>query len=960
MKIIQVVELILQKTELRQVHALKTILILLTKELYDFQTAQLLPNVSEELIRSVLDCFATVHRRSSSDSVEKFFTPENASQVSQLMYVLLLLLDKSSCRDVQVKALEALMCHLHVDDSSDPSDIVLRNQISSIVFFAVPMLWSSLSKLILHDAIIGTKVRLKSLVALGRILCLIMEDDRENDSVEKELHLKDFKALVLSPDDTVDDVNSILNQKDKKRTPQWLRAAGMKLRTPLQGLISLAGSDVPNIRKELGKACELWLRWCRISFRDNLDTFAEILLILMEDEEEEISSYFSRVLVELEKESSHSLTVVTRQLLDRHLVRMSRIIQRQSAKELVTALSLLKAQLKVLSKNGELERLLSESRSLDILVRNFLLLLEFNYKNAELLREEHTIRDYVDQSDSVAVHQKPWEDFKYFNAKGITLLRLLEEVIGSVSGHVEKRIMTDHFLEILQTNPKNIAEALKLLQLVLKSSENVDLVEKVLDELLEDRYWNLSYNVVINSSRKSSREQLRVSEHTEGLYESSLLVKYVDLKNDGDLGEHVEYLVSPLEAKANVLFSCVLLETVATLGHPLGAERFQKYVFRILFNLLSSAGNSNYCIHSAGLLALTEVTRIFANNGVRELILKNSDYVMFFVNQSLRDPLRSKSALDVISVILEFCSKDVLGYVELIVNRLLDECAKFHRMMDLAAYLKVFGLFLRNLHIEEKVDEDGKEKSVDEILDSWLAILNPKEEDEEDPQMDTEKDDKEPDAPSTDAKKDLPKNVVIAKEILLVALKHISSQKQSEVLAAMETITYGVAILNPYEDELLPLVHQIWATLSKRFSDDNPVVLRNSFRMLITLAESSKEFIHRRTVDEVVPTLNKILSNSFPLLTKIKDETGGARFTQQFKLVQEILSQYHVVVQRLNIQQKHLDDILSTVAVYMSRQVPSALRTAAKQFFDNLMAYDGPTIHQKLKSCDQHDEEDKQ
>lgn len=158
MKIIGVVQLVLEKTELRQVHALKTILIVLAKEVYDFQAAKLLSNVSEELISSVLSCLSVANKRASSDSVEQFFQPENSSQICQIMYVILLLLDNSDSRQIKLTALDALMSLLHVDEDSESGDIVLRNQISGIVFFAVPMIWTSLSKLILNDPKIGKQV----------------------------------------------------------------------------------------------------------------------------------------------------------------------------------------------------------------------------------------------------------------------------------------------------------------------------------------------------------------------------------------------------------------------------------------------------------------------------------------------------------------------------------------------------------------------------------------------------------------------------------------------------------------------------------------------------------------------------------------------------------------------------------------------------------------------------------
>lgn len=151
------VKLVLEKTELLQVRALKTILIVLAKQTYDFQSAQLVANVSEELQIIVLECLEVANRRTSTDCVQEFYR-DSSSQMCQIMYSILLLLDKSDSREVKLKAIAALVSLLHVDDASDLDDIVLRSEIAGVVFFAVPMIWSSLSRLILNDPKIGRRV----------------------------------------------------------------------------------------------------------------------------------------------------------------------------------------------------------------------------------------------------------------------------------------------------------------------------------------------------------------------------------------------------------------------------------------------------------------------------------------------------------------------------------------------------------------------------------------------------------------------------------------------------------------------------------------------------------------------------------------------------------------------------------------------------------------------------------
>lgn len=692
-----------------------------------------------------------------------------------------------------------------------------------------------------------------------------MEDDRLSDKPDSNPSLNDFKALLLSREiSSFVQEDAILNEKEKKRSLEWLKAASRKLRESFEKLTPLTGNESPNIRREVGKCCELWIRNCRISLEENINTFAEILLILSQDEDQSIAIYFTKVIEDLSRDQSTEFSVSNRDLIERHLGRMSRIIFRQSENEQLTALALLKAQLNCLP-DQELILLFSSRKTLEIFSHNLLLFVEFNHDNPDLLKEEYTIRDYADKAHLTEA-KKPWEDFKHFNSKSPKVINLIKEIMKSLGGRSATRILIDYLLDLLRDKPLNVGEIVKVLQLIGSSGcerDNVEIIEKLLDELLDEKYWNLSFQIVKNFNRGRRHEQLRVSEHTEGLYESSLLVKYVD----SDSREPEEFIISPQEAKLNVLVTCVLMETIASLAHQVGADRFQKYLFRILYHLLANAGNSNFCIHSAGLLALTEITKVYKLTGVRDLVMRNSDYIMFFVNQSLRYPDRSNSALDVISVILEFCSKDVVGYVELIVHRLLEECAKYHKMDNLSAYLKIFGLFLKNMKKEETEEMITKEKTSNEILVEWLRILNPPLDDDIEIETDNE-DPKEEQPPPEETTKIVPKEVEITKEILKVALKHISSKQQSEVLASMETLTWGIAVLQSNQDELLPVVHQIWTPLAKRFSDENAIILRNCFKMLLILSEAAKDFIHRRTVEEVVPVLNKILTSNVSLLAK--------------------------------------------------------------------------------------------
>lgn len=67
-------------------------------------------------------------------------------------------------------------------------------------------------------------------------------------------------------------------------------------------------------------------------------------------------------------------------------------------------------------------------------------------------------------------------------------------------------------------------------------------------------------------------------------------------------------------------------------------------------------------------------------------------------------------------------------------------------------------------------------------------------------------------------------------------------------LTAMQTLEIGLVMLNQWEDELLPIVHQLWHPLIDRFNDGNVIVINRAWQLLYVLARISNDFIRSRTL----------------------------------------------------------------------------------------------------------------
>lgn len=91
--------------------------------------------------------------------------------------------------------------------------------------------------------------------------------------------------------------------------------------------------------------------------------------------------------------------------------------------------------------------------------------------------------------------------------------------------------------------------------------------------------------------------------------------------------------------------------------------------------------------------------------------------------------------------------------------------------------------------------------------------------------------------------------IKITVAILKTSLNFLPSKDRQRKLLVLEILNSGLEVIKDWEDELLPIVHQIWSPLVGRFKEyRDPLIMNYSFQLLMTLARHSKEFIHMRTI----------------------------------------------------------------------------------------------------------------
>lgn len=96
--------------------------------------------------------------------------------------------------------------------------------------------------------------------------------------------------------------------------------------------------------------------------------------------------------------------------------------------------------------------------------------------------------------------------------------------------------------------------------------------------------------------------------------------------------------------------------------------------------------------------------------------------------------------------------------------------------------------------------------------------------------------------------KKLPTHIKIILEVMRRCLHFLPLKDVHISLMAMQTLQEGLPMLVKWENELLPIVHQLWHPLTDRFNDKNVLVINRSWQLLHVLANISNDFIRNRTL----------------------------------------------------------------------------------------------------------------
>ncbi|KAH8381648.1 hypothetical protein KR093_010238 [Drosophila rubida] len=973
--LLDVVRHVVSQLYLADERGLRSILMAALLQLRDPGGVKMLPNLSEEIKLAAVLCMSEALRRSPGDVLEMFYTKEKALIIGQVLLTLVALIQQEKYRQLVIASLDCLMVLFGVQEGVLEADCVLRHQIANTIFIYLPKVVTVLFATAKADDKMGQTIKAMAVKALGRIICIMFEETDKigggrYDVEAFQLLFNNASNEQSGDSDLFASKRNTHEQNDERlkqlqanpRSKEWMTAS-MKHMTPIFAETCVLRSHDSNVvRRAYAEMCCLLLQNCGNNLQNNFLHLLESVLALSEDAEPQCAQLCQRTLSQLQQQLRYSgiFDENAELLLDTHLHRLPRILHRCDDNEQFAELLFFKGCLRNLS-DDKLQLLLLVPKNLEMFVMCLLSALDLR-QSRELLNEEYSLRKVVEGSSKelAAQHaQLPWRQFKYLSSKRcVDALYDIGELLGGKPAL--NHLIFDFCQDLIKQRSPAMNESILLLTLMVTSQQKIarssrlQLAQLFVAQLVADEHWQLALQPDAAWRLKPDKPTSWYKDHTPGMYSAALEVRTQDCDSD-DESEPLSSRVSITDAQFNVLHTCIVLDALGHCASFIG-DTFDRHIFRSLHRVLLKLASSNTIVHQAATFAFVSIQRALKYAQPSHFIECSTDYITFHLNTLLK-----KATVDILSVVLQYSTRCNVPHLDSIFQTICEECAKSHQSDNIHSYLRVFNAFLRHIlswQSETKQDIGDIQMQVDDeeqhILNTWLNVLNkPRIEDpvdldsapNEEPDVNMPDEGVEEDPSTTEPPKpELPRHIAMTKEILTQTIKFLSNSQQTQQILALECLASGIPLLADYEDELLPLVHLIWQPLVEKFRQKDSLVLSRCFSLLHVLGLHAKDFILKRSLSDVVPQLREFLKAASVHSSTEKSLAS----TQEYKLQLKLLQNLAAFIQSLQIQGKHLHDLLSIVALYLSQTQPKEMQQLAAQVFENLFDYNGPFVYVTL------------
>ncbi|KAL6264336.1 hypothetical protein P5V15_004443 [Pogonomyrmex californicus] len=929
-ELIKTMRIIIRKTRITKLKIFFEIYGSLLIQIFDKNQPNQVILFHEELKEITALCIKDLIHQSISDVIELLYTKENVLKLGQgiLLCLTIARIEKSST--VKLAGIDAVMALCHIDDKVDKSDIIMQDQVANTIMAFFPGIVSGLLEIAIGNEVQNHKVTMMAIRAWGRLISLVVHDKDEEDTIlsieslmEKGANIFADTSQDLSHDKTCDIEH---NLKGGVRNKEWFEAVAIKLEACIQLLDKVTSHSHYKVKRELVDSISLILENCHRNMKRNVMALIDYLISLSEDESLEVSEKAHSVLCALSENymQNHDMKPLIDLLEDKFyslLTRLPTRIRLLNDDEQLVYLNQLAGYLRLFGKQRLPHIMRSQAHNQRLLLA-LVYIMVIDCNNVSLLQ----IVNVKDLDDPAYFYgSNSWRQFKFIKnslckEKLVTICKLLGE-FGDF------RILIDTILELMLDAPQHRKELNLLLNWILasvKDSSVSHLYKEIVDFYTTQEVWYLPIEVT----------------------EDTPLIR----------------------AQSNIIQCCLLTEGLGHIAQNLQHD-YDRYLLKTLYLIIERAGSGNSLISYIGIQTLENIAESQQHKTIGDLLRANVDYFSYHIIMKLRQINQNSGVLDVIKVVMKYSRLDFLPHLKGIVEDVLKQLSTPYRQKNVYSFLKIFHTFVMCIKtlinwddtkvIKEK-DTQSTSNPSETIILSLLEYYNAKKIDEKiDEKIENDIEDMESNTNISDTEsseqrnedysdynvedkqdKELPTHIKIIIEVIKKCIHFLPSKDVQKSLIAMQTLQESLPILVEWENELLPLVHQLWHPLTDRFNDKNVLVINHAWQLLHVLANISNDFIRSRTLREVLPSIFKFLTESSKESIN-KSSVDIYKFTQIYKLQYELLSTLGLIAGLLKLHEQELWQILSNTQSYLNAYQHITLQACCVKLYKDVADYNG-------------------
>nr|XP_055043947.1 TELO2-interacting protein 1 homolog [Misgurnus anguillicaudatus] len=894
---------------------------------------------SEELKLSVLRCIDALLHSAYGDIVFKLYEPSMLPGLGAAVSLLLAIVEQEKARGVQTASLKCLLALFQQCDCVQDHvrmDLNERFLLGRTLATFLPGVSRALSHVIGGDVRQGHAVTVKAMRVWYRSVALVMADEQ----FEKK-----------DGDNTVAGELERVQELIVKRTPSWRKTTSQRLLVILQKIISFTSAHSHwRVRLELVNLSHVLISQCSQSMGECVGVLLEALVGAINDEESDVKNRCKVVLCEVAQRSQSTggqdFTDVLSENLHSLVSSLPRLMRTTDDQRKLFTLNVFLGYLEILG--PKVDVVLTSAVHLERISKALMQVLELDVTDVKII-EDRTLTPSTDLGPDVHQLQPQRKYFLYFTDDKIFFA--LRKICRMLGYYGNLYLLVDTFMELYKESSFYRKQAALVLNEIIVGAAGI--------------------GVEINScsTNCSNRDELKSSV-------VSIIEEYISFNNwhlptvseaHGTLDppssslltnpdkNHLQMLPdsgSPTlhHLNSNIWQISIQLEGIGGFALALGID-FRLLLMTSLYPVLEKAGDESLLISQSAFSAMCDICKACDYSSPKELVIKNSDYLLNDVSLNLVRSSAHPHAPRVLAVMFAQSDADLLPLVADVVQDVLTAldlnydqqtpqfCAVLHSLMK--ALVRWFPISTEHQKPNNTMSEDCvnlKTFLLDYKKQKELAEgIGVEEEDSDDQDVPPSTLTPDEDMDGPDVKEELPLHVQIAKDVMKRCVHLLSDPSLRIRLKVLDILELCLCVLCEKENELLPMVHQCWPALLHRLISDDPLVVPRAFRVLCVLGDWCGDFLRKCVSQEVLPRLTSSLMKQ----AEVSARSGPVyTHTLAYKLQLAVLQGLGPLCVKLNLTEADLDRISDACLPYLSCRQPIKLQEACLSVFRHLMDVD--------------------